>query len=70
MDQTGLRGTFDFTLNWTPDRLAVSTAAKEVGADGPSFFAAIRKQLGLLLVRSKAQLEVIVIDHIEQPSSN
>jgi bla regulator protein blaR1 len=70
MDQTGLRGTFDFTLNWTPDQLAVSTAAKEVGADGPSFFTAIREQLGLLLVRSKAPVEVIVIDHIEQPSSN
>jgi uncharacterized protein (TIGR03435 family) len=31
---------------------------------------AIREQLGLLLVPSKAPVEVIVIDHIEQPSAN
>jgi uncharacterized protein (TIGR03435 family) len=54
---------FDFKVNWTPDQLASS-------ADTPSFFTAIREQLGLQLVPSKAPLEVIVIDHIEQPSAN
>ena len=61
VDQTGLKGAFDFTLKWTPG---------EVGADLPSFFTAIREQLGLMLVPSKAPIEVIVIDHIEQPSAN
>jgi uncharacterized protein (TIGR03435 family) len=70
VDQTGLKGAFDFTLKWTPDQLADSAAAKEVGADAPSFFTAIQEQLGLLLVPSKAPLEVIVIDQIEQPSAN
>ncbi len=70
VDQTGLKGTFDFTLSWTPEPLAVSAAAQELGADGPSLFTAIREQLGLLLVASKAPVEVIVIDHIEQPSAN
>ncbi len=60
VDQTGLKGAFDFTLKWTPDQLA----------DAPSFFTAIREQLGLLIVSSKAPVEVIVIDHIEQPSAN
>ena len=69
VDQTGLKGAFDFTLKWTPEQLAASVAAKEV-ADAPSFFTAIREQLGLLLVASKAPVEVIVIDHIEQPSAN
>jgi uncharacterized protein (TIGR03435 family) len=69
VDQTGLKGAFDFTLKWTPE-LAASAAAKEVGVDAPSFFTAIREQLGLLLVPSKAPVEVIVIDHIEQPSAN
>lgn len=62
VDQTGLKGAFDFTLKWTPEQ--------SVGADAPSFFTAIREQLGLLLVPSKASVEVIVIDHIEQPSAN
>jgi bla regulator protein BlaR1 len=61
VDQTGLKGAFDFTLKWTPEQLA---------ADGPSFFTAIQEQLGLQLVPAKAPLEVIVIDHIEQPSAN
>jgi len=70
VDKTGLKGAFDFTLEWTPDQLAASAAAKEVGADAPSLFTAIREQLGLLLVPSKAPVEVIVIDHVEQPSAN
>jgi len=70
LDQTGPKGAFDFTLKWTPEQLAASAAAKDVGADAPSFFTAIREQLGLLLVPSKAPVEVIVIDHIEQPSAN
>jgi uncharacterized protein (TIGR03435 family) len=69
VDQTGLKGTFDFTLKWTPESLSASAAAKEVG-DAPSLFTAIREQLGLQLVASKAPVEVIVIDHIEQPSAN
>jgi bla regulator protein blaR1 len=60
MDQTGLKGAYDFTLKWN----------SEIGADAPSFFTAIQEQLGLRLVASKAQVEVIVIDHIEQPSAN
>jgi uncharacterized protein (TIGR03435 family) len=61
VDQTGLKGAFDFTLKWTPDQSA---------ADGPYFFTAIHEQLGLMLVPSKAPVEVIVIDRIEQPSAN
>jgi uncharacterized protein (TIGR03435 family) len=49
--------------------LSASAAAKEVG-DAPSLFTVIREQLGLQLVASKAPVEVIVIDHIEQPSAN
>jgi uncharacterized protein (TIGR03435 family) len=61
VDQTGLKGTFDFTLKWT---------AGDIGADEPAFFSAIREQLGLMLVPSKAPVEVIVVDRIEQPSAN
>jgi bla regulator protein blaR1 len=69
VDQTGLKGAYDFTLKWTPDQVSASVG-KEVGADAPSFFTAIREQLGLQMVPSKAPVEVIVIDHIERPSAN
>ena len=67
VDQTGLKGAYDFTLKWRSDQFVPSDAS---GTDAPSFFTAIQEQLGLRLVPSKAPVEVIVIDHIEQPSAN
>jgi uncharacterized protein (TIGR03435 family) len=69
VDQSGLKGAFDFTLKWTPESLSGSAAARELG-NAPALFTAIREQLGLQLVASKAPVEVIVVDHIEQPSAN
>lgn len=65
LEQTGMRGAYDFTLEWTPEGIAASDAA-----DAPSLFTAIQEQLGLRLVPSKAPEEVIVIDHVEPPSAN
>lgn len=61
-DQTGLTGTFDFTLNWAPDT--------QPGANGPSLFTAIQEQLGLKLEVRPVQIEVLVIDSIEPPTDN
>jgi bla regulator protein BlaR1 len=66
IDQTGLKGTYNFTLKWRADQ----SAAQENTSDAPSLFTAIEEQLGLKLVPSKAPIEVIVIDHIERPSEN
>jgi uncharacterized protein (TIGR03435 family) len=66
VDQTGLKGTYDFTLKWRPEQLV----GQENGVDAPSVFTAIQEQLGLRLVPSKASVEVIVIDHVERPSAN
>ncbi len=61
-DRTGLRGYFDFTLNWTPD---------EDAALGPSIFTAIREQLGLRLEARKGPAEAIMIDHVDlKPAEN
>jgi bla regulator protein blaR1 len=68
VDQTGLKGTYDFTLTWS-ESLA-SGAGQESGTDAPSLFTAVQEQLGLKLVPTKAPVEVIVIDHIEKPSAN
>jgi bla regulator protein BlaR1 len=60
VDQTGLKGRYDFTMK----------SATGVDADGPSLFTAIEEQLGLKLVSTKAPLEVIVVDHVERPDAN
>jgi uncharacterized protein (TIGR03435 family) len=45
LDHTGLIGTYDFALHWTPDNTSVDSPA----AAGPSIFTAVQEQLGLKL---------------------
>jgi bla regulator protein BlaR1 len=78
VDKTGLKGKYDFTLQWTPE----AQASMFKGADGsqgtaslpdssgPSILAAIQEQLGLRLEPQKAPMEILVIDHVEAPSEN
>lgn len=74
LDRTQLSGTFDFRLRWTPDRLPQgppppgAPPLPAVDADGPSLFAALQEQLGLKLESTRAPLEVLVIDRVEQPT--
>lgn len=86
LDQTGLAGAFDFTLDWIPESSpppppsptdptapsADSSAppSPDSASDAPPLFTAIQQQLGLKLVPSKGPAQVIVIDHIERPSEN
>ncbi len=76
-DQTGLKGVFDFKLEWEPDTEAQSTGVDGAPAPstdartGPSIFTAIEEQLGLKLEPRKGPVEVIVIDQIESaPTAN
>jgi len=80
VDQTGLTDRYDFTLKWTPDdsqfaqfRGAVAPqppAAADNPNAPPSLYTAMQEQLGLKFTATKAMDDVIVIDHIEQPSAN
>jgi uncharacterized protein (TIGR03435 family) len=70
VDQTGLKGTYDFTLKSGPEQPAAPESRGENDASEPPMFTAIQQQLGLKLVPSKGPVEVIVIDHIEPPSAN
>jgi uncharacterized protein (TIGR03435 family) len=76
VDQTGLDGRFDFTLNWTPDEFQFAGFGPNVprpppAADAPpDLYTAIQQQLGLKIEATKAPTEVIVIDHAEKPSEN
>jgi bla regulator protein blaR1 len=64
VDRTGLSGTFDYRLTWTPDSAAAADS------DGPSLFTAIQEQLGLRLEAQKAAVEMIIVDRVERPSGN
>ncbi|MFZ0340571.1 MAG: TIGR03435 family protein [Terracidiphilus sp.] len=76
VDKTGLNGIYDFTLKWTPMGTATmeSTGSAAGGpapeATGPSLLTVLEAQLGLKLEPAKAPVQVLVIDHVEQPSAN
>ncbi|HVQ63141.1 MAG TPA: TIGR03435 family protein [Terriglobia bacterium] len=61
VDQTGLKGAWNFDLKWTArNRLA------QAGADAITLFDAIDKQLGLKLEAQNAPLPVLVVDSVNQ----
>ena len=76
VDQTGLAGRFDFTLQWAPDesQLSVFGIHTSPPADSPNaqpgFFTAIQEQLGLRAEAVKAPADMLVIDKVEKPSAN
>jgi uncharacterized protein (TIGR03435 family) len=70
IDQTGLPGTFDFTLEWTPERRAPSSGDSEPDLASLSFDQALREQLGVKLQAQKGSVSVLVIEQVERPSAN
>jgi uncharacterized protein (TIGR03435 family) len=63
VNETGLAGTYDFTLEWAPQ-----------GADAsdprPSIFTALEEQMGLKLKPAQGPVDAIVVDSITRPSEN
>jgi uncharacterized protein (TIGR03435 family) len=63
VNQTGLTGGYDFTLEWAPE-----------GADAsdprPSIFTALEEQMGLKLKPAQGPVDAIVVDSISRPSEN
>lgn len=73
IDKTGLTGNYDLDLDM--EKIAAAASADAGGAPGigamfQATVNAIEDQLGLKLVRTKAALEVLAIDHAERPSQN
>jgi uncharacterized protein (TIGR03435 family) len=73
VDRTGLSGGFDLDLRWTPDQLPqqrVGTLELPPNLDpnGPSMFTALQEQLGLKLESTKGPVDLLVMDHVEQPT--
>jgi uncharacterized protein (TIGR03435 family) len=67
INQTGLSGTFDFSLEWSPEYDSTGSQANE---SGPTFRDALKQQLGLDLKSTKGPIDLLVIDHIEHPTQN
>ena len=82
VDKTGLTGTYDFTIDFAPERglggLSLPPPPPPGGgdlagprpasdpSDVPNVFAAVQEQLGLKLEKKKGPVDTIVIDHLEK----
>ena len=69
VDRTGLEGTFDVNLKFTPEYIPpVGPGMPPIDANGPSIFTAVQEQLGLKLEAQRGPVEVLVIDRVGQPT--
>jgi uncharacterized protein (TIGR03435 family) len=65
LDTTGLTRDYDFDVKWVSDK---GTASSMDGYFDP-LLTALQAQLGLRLEARKGQVEILVIDHAEKPTS-
>jgi uncharacterized protein (TIGR03435 family) len=75
VDQTGLTGHYDVSLQWSDAPVADGgviglDAHATADPNRESIFSAIQNQLGLQLISQRAPVEMLVIDKIERPSAN
>ena len=72
IDRTGLKGPYDLELTFQQDRpngpLPPGIELPPVDPNAPNLFTALQEQLGLKLESTKAPIEVLVIDSVEQPA--
>ena len=68
IDRTGLTGTWDIELTFSPDGLAAPAATPQ--DSGASLFTALQEQLGLRLEPSTGPVQVLVIDRLDRPTEN
>ena len=72
LDRTGLKGPYDLELSFAQDRpngpLPPGVEVPPADPNAPNVFTALQEQLGLKLESTKAPIEVLVIDSIEQPT--
>jgi uncharacterized protein (TIGR03435 family) len=72
VNETGLTGHYDWVLNGVSQRPQQPADPNSSAPSQPaiSLFTALPEQLGLKLEPRRAPVEVLVIDHVEQPSPN
>jgi uncharacterized protein (TIGR03435 family) len=76
LDKTGLKGAYDFSLQWTPQQTLGSTSSETeviaslASSSGPSLFVALQEQLGLKLESARGSTDVLVVEQIKKPTEN
>ncbi len=65
VDLSGLKGIYDFKLEW------ITLGEANTGAPGPTMIDAVQNQLGLKLEKRKQAVEILVIDKLDRtPTEN
>jgi uncharacterized protein (TIGR03435 family) len=67
VDETGLMGTYEIKLTYTPERIL---ARGDTEPGDISVFSALQNQLGLKLVAKKGNIEMLIVEHAEKPTGN
>jgi uncharacterized protein (TIGR03435 family) len=70
VNRTGLTGSYDFWMELVPQSSAYLPFDTQPDPTGPTVLEALNEQLGLKLERTTGPVDVLVVDHIEQPSPN
>jgi uncharacterized protein (TIGR03435 family) len=73
VDRTGLKGEYDFTVEWSPgnhEGSMIGAIEEQVGLTGANIFEALQDQLRLKLEPAKGPVQIIVIDGAEKASEN
>jgi bla regulator protein blaR1 len=78
VDRTGLTGTYDIDLTWTPEQIPQGRGDAPPGApalppidpNGPSLFTALQEQLGLKLDSTRGPVDVLVVERVERPTED
>lgn len=73
VDQTGIEGRFDFQCTFTPNNSQFGGRPPQLPPptnSSPGLFEAIQQQLGMKLDAAKIPVDVIAIDHVENPLPN
>jgi uncharacterized protein (TIGR03435 family) len=72
-DQTGLRGNFDFVIEFAPElepSVSINTNDNAADVSEPTFPMALKDQLGLQLKKQQGLADFFVVDHVQRPSEN
>jgi uncharacterized protein (TIGR03435 family) len=77
VDRTGLTGAYAYDLRFGDNPMpgagpggGFPFPTQPANPDAPSLFTALEEQLGLKLVPQTGRVEVLVIDHVQQPKPN
>jgi len=75
INQTGLDGSFDLDLHFSPEFAPPPPGAAPgdpppAASDAPSIFTAVQEQLGLRLESTRGPADVLVVDKAERPTEN